>query len=53
LRFCFNRKLCLDHQRVAVMQQAIENGGREDFVTEDAAPSVTSWFVVINRLSRS
>src|SRR4029453_16025276 len=28
----------LDHERVAVMQQTIENGGREDLVPEDGAP---------------
>lgn len=30
--------LALDHQRVAVMQQAVENRGGEDLIAEDGAP---------------
>ena len=45
--------LAPDVHRSRVMQQAIEDRGREQVVAKDAPHWVTSWFVVMSRLARS
>lgn len=45
--------LVRDHERVRVVEQAVEGRGSEDLVAETWPHCVTAWFVVMSMLPRS